>query len=193
MLEIHDRAFKEWAVVCEAMKAGRQTVLIRKGGIREEDGIFRMDDAEFFLMPTYDHQAPHLLKTDAVEELERVERAGYNPRFVTISAYATVEVVAEVGDELLLRALDREHVWNEQYIKMRLDYNPYDPLYVILLRVYCLPEATTLPMLPEYGGCKSWVTLDRAISTIGATPAVTDEDFGMRRRAVLEIVSPSRG
>ena len=69
MREIHDRAFKEWAVVCEALKSGRQTVLIRKGGIREEDGIFRVDDEEFFLMPTYDHQTPKLVKPEFIPAL----------------------------------------------------------------------------------------------------------------------------
>src|SRR5688500_9082628 len=62
ILPFHDRAFKEWAVACEAMMRGIQTVLIRKGGIREEDGIFRVADSEFFLMPTYEHQNPALLR-----------------------------------------------------------------------------------------------------------------------------------
>ena len=34
-------AFKEWAVVCQALAAGRQSVILRKGGIAEEGGIFR--------------------------------------------------------------------------------------------------------------------------------------------------------
>ena len=41
MLTQHNRAFKEWAVACEAMKGGAQILLIRKGGIRECDDVLR--------------------------------------------------------------------------------------------------------------------------------------------------------
>ena len=190
MREIHDRAFKEWAVVCEAMKSGRQTVLIRKGGIREEDGVFRVEDPEFFLMPTYDHQTPTLLQPDYVAELKRVVNAGYDARTVAISAYAVVDTVAVVDDEERLKVLGPEHVWNDEYLRLRLDYNPYDPLYVLFLRVYSLPMTTVLPMRPEYGGCKSWVTLDRPISTQGVVPAIPDIEFARRRNVVRDVLTP---
>jgi Uncharacterized protein conserved in bacteria len=188
MLEIHDRAFKEWAVACEAMKTGRQTVLIRKGGIREEDGVFRVDDTEFFLMPTYDHQTPTLLREEYRPALSEVVRRGYDPRSVTLDAYAVVDTVTELRDERRLRALEPEHVWNDDYLKMRLDYNAYDPLYVLILRAYRLPESVTLPMRPEYAGCKSWVTLERPVSTLGAKPAISDAEFDRRRAAVLNVL-----
>src|SRR5579884_1921814 len=56
MKPVHDRAFKEWAVACEAMAEGRQILLIRKGGLREEGNTFTVNDPEFFLLPTYEHQ-----------------------------------------------------------------------------------------------------------------------------------------
>jgi hypothetical protein len=192
MLEIHDRAFKEWAVVCEQMKTGSQTVLIRKGGIREEDGVFRVDDAEFFLMPTYDHQTPTLLREEYRPALSEILRRGYDPRTVTLGAYAVVDTVAELSDDRRLRALEPEHVWNDDYIKLRLDYNPYDPLYVLILRVYRLPDPVTIPMRPEYAGCKSWVTLERPVSTLGAMPAISDTEFGRRRDAVLNVLEAAR-
>src|SRR4026207_2423284 len=46
-------AFKEWAVICETLAAGRQTVILRKGGIAEEGGLFRPEHSEFLLYPTY--------------------------------------------------------------------------------------------------------------------------------------------
>lgn len=190
MREIHNRAFKEWALVCEAMASGKQTVLIRKGGIREEDGVFRVDDDEFFLMPTYDHQSAKLLKPEFVPELDRIVAAGHNPRNMTIAAYAVVDTVAVIEDEERLRMLDAEHVWNDEYLRLRLDFNPYDPLYVLLLRVYRLTEATTLPMRLDYAGCKSWVTLNQPISTAFAAPALSDTEFACRREAVVNVLSP---
>jgi len=191
MLPQHNRAFKEWALVCDAMKAGRQTTLIRKGGIREEDGVFQVNDPEFFLMPTYEHQTSKLIQDSFVGQLESILSAGFDPRNVTLDAYAVVDTVRVCDDEEKLARLYGEHIWNEHYLKMRLDYNPYDPLYVMILRVFKLPVATTLPLLPEYGGCKSWVTLDRNLSTQGAEPAIGEAEFADRREKLLQILDGS--
>jgi hypothetical protein len=188
MLNQHDRAFKEWALVCEAMKQGRQTVLVRKGGIREDEGVFRVNDPEFFLLPTYEHQNPDLLQPEVAARMDELTAAGFDPRTVTIDAYAVVDTVVVADSEESVNALAGEYVWNADYVRMRFDFNPYDPLYVILLRVYRLPRAVTLPMRPEYGGCKSWVTLERPLSTAGALPAVADAEFAERRKAVLDLL-----
>lgn len=189
MLQENDRALKEWAVVCWALTSGRQIVLLRKGGIHEEDGVFRVDDPEFFLMPTYEHQKPDLLTPEAVPHLERIQAAGFDARFVTLDAYAVVHSVSQAASEEVLSKLSPYHIWNDRYIRTRLDFNPYDPLYVIVLRVYRLPRAFTLPMLSRYGGCKSWVTLDRALSTSGAAPVLDDDEFNRRAEVVRGILA----
>ena len=48
--------FKEWALVCRAMGEGRQTVIIRKGGIAEGRDGFAFRYREFFLFPTFFHE-----------------------------------------------------------------------------------------------------------------------------------------
>ena len=185
----HDRAFKEWDVVCRALKSGRQTVLIRKGGIREEDGIFRVTDSQFFLLPTFEHQDPNLLRPPFTLE---PEDARIDPRSFRIDAYSQVDTVFEAAEEERLAEIQDEHIWNERYIRMRLDFNPYDPLFVLLLRVYRLPRAVTLPMRPEYEGCKSWVSLDCPLSTAGAVPVLSDEEFARRRGKIRSILPPTR-
>ena len=35
-------AFKEWAVICRALAEGRQALILRKGGIAEAGGDFRV-------------------------------------------------------------------------------------------------------------------------------------------------------
>jgi hypothetical protein len=186
MFSEHDRAFKEWALVCEALKEGRQTVLIRKGGIREEDGVFRVNDPAFFLLPTYEHQNPDLVQPAWRDRLAAIQAGGFDPNSVTIDAYATVETVAVAKTDAQAYALAEEHIWNDQYIRMRLDFNPYDPLYILVLRAYHLPEAVTLPLRPEYVGCKSWVTLEQSLSTEGAVPALSEEEFEQRRTTLME-------
>ncbi|HTA30560.1 MAG TPA: DUF1802 family protein, partial [Candidatus Cybelea sp.] len=49
-------AFKEWAVVVDALLRGGQIVLLRKGGLREGPGGFKIEHPEFLLFPTLFHQ-----------------------------------------------------------------------------------------------------------------------------------------
>ena len=58
-------AFKEWAVICDALSRGEQALILRKGGIAEENGEFRPDHARFWLFATYLHQKPDGLKPTA--------------------------------------------------------------------------------------------------------------------------------
>ncbi|MFM8364659.1 MAG: DUF1802 family protein, partial [Verrucomicrobiota bacterium] len=48
-------AFKEWAIVCEALGEGKQSLLVRKGGIAEGRDGFAFRHREFFLFPTAFH------------------------------------------------------------------------------------------------------------------------------------------
>jgi hypothetical protein len=189
MQATHNRAFKEWAVACEAMREGRQILLIRKGGIREEGGTFTISDPEFFLMPTYEHQNAALLEPEYAPRLKAIQAAPHNPYAVTIDSYAVADSILVARDDGQVLAASREYIWNADYVKQRFDFNPYDPLYLILLRVYRLSAAITLPMSPDYVGCKSWVTLERPLSTQGAVPAVPDAEFARRRDLLLTMLT----
>src|SRR4029077_13319887 len=48
--------FKEWSLVCDAMGAGRQSIILRKGGIAEGRGGFQWQADGFFLFPTHFHE-----------------------------------------------------------------------------------------------------------------------------------------
>jgi hypothetical protein len=54
--------FKEWALVCEALGSGRQSVIIRKGGVAEGRDGFAFRHREFFLFPTYFHEQLDLVR-----------------------------------------------------------------------------------------------------------------------------------
>lgn len=185
MKTAHNRAFKEWAVSCQAMREGEQILLIRKGGIREEEGVFRISDQEFFLMPTWEHQNSRLLKPEYISRLESLQAQGHDPAQIVLDSYAVVTNIYQAKNEKQVQAVAHECPWNQTYIKERFDFNPYDPLYLAVLRVYRLPEPQILPMLPEYGGCKSWVTLEREIDLTGAIPAIPDTEFEARASSVL--------
>src|SRR5438045_2396331 len=98
MLAENNRAFKEWAVACDALRDGRQILLIRKGGIREERGVFTMSDSEFFLLPTFEHQKPELLQPDLLPKLE-ARRNAPDRDLVEIDTYAVVDAILVADDE----------------------------------------------------------------------------------------------
>ena len=66
-------AFKEWAVICRALAEGRQSLILRKGGIAEEGGRFRVEHTGFWLYPTYAHQQKAGIVADAAPLLEQAE------------------------------------------------------------------------------------------------------------------------
>ena len=59
--------FKEWALVCEALGRGEQTILLRKGGIAEGREGFGFRHDEFFLFPTFFHEQLVKVRTPEAE------------------------------------------------------------------------------------------------------------------------------
>lgn len=185
MFAHNNRAFKEWAVACAALRTGQQTLLIRKGGIREDGGVFTMSDSEFFLMPTFEHQNESLLQDRALRLLEST-RLNARPNEIVIDTYAVVDTILHARTETQINAVANEMIWNAEYVRQRFDFNPYDPLFLVVLRAYRLAEPVIVPNRDEYGGCRSWVTLDRMVDTRNAEPALPDEEFLERRAVMLE-------
>jgi hypothetical protein len=181
-------ALKEWAVVCRALETGRQVLLLRKGGIYEAAGEFQLEHRQFLLFPTYLHQDAKMLKP---EDRQGIERRDVEPTQVHLSAAGVVTDIVRVGSRSQIDAADHVHVWAPPLIDMRFSYRPDNPLYVLLVRAYRLPEPVTVENTPAYAGCKSWVPLGRAISVAGATPVLTDEEYELRRGGILEAVGRS--
>ena len=183
-----DRAFKEWAVSCEALGTGEQTLLIRKGGIREENGAFTIADTNFLLMPTYEHQNAALLQPAYVPRLHTLQANPHAADTLALTSYAVVDTILQAKDEAQVNAASKFHIWNPAFVKQRFDFNPYDPLYLLVLRIYNLPRPETIAMQPAYVGCKSWVTLDRPVSLQHAMPALPDAEFARRRAELLAVL-----
>src|SRR6185436_20085199 len=89
-----------------------------------------------------------------------------------------LEYVAEVVDWAQLESLDRarrlagQHIWREEVIAERFDWGKVKNIHALAVRILRLPQRIELPMLPAYGGCKSWIEVDQDISTEGAMPVL---------------------
>lgn len=182
-------ALKEWASAIEAFLAGETVMAIRKGGIREETKDFQLRSESFFFFPAYEHQKEHLLKEPFRHYVERT-RASWDPGGgeVRIRAWAEVTEDMLIGDEDRLKALSPFHIWTDDYATERLRWKRAKPLHCLLLRVYALEEPVSCKLLPEFNGCKSWISLSGAYA-LKKRPVLTDEAYGAvaeRIRSVLK-------
>ncbi len=186
-------ALKEWAVVERSLREGHQLILLRKGGLIEETGDFDLKSENFLLYPTYEHQSERLGDLQqCFRQWREEEEARKPPRDqVRIQTAAHVTDIIRVEDRARLLQFAPQHIWSEAFIHGRYDWEPYKPIFLLLLRTYLLPEPHLIPVRSEYGGCRSWVELAEPISTGGAVPAVSEERFARRRELTLSLLSES--
>ena len=159
--------FKEWAIVCEALGRGEQTVLLRKGGIAEGRDGFGFRHSEFFLFPTFFH-----------EQIEKVRISGAEiPKAregeIEIRYFARLEAQKEITSWADAAALEPFHLLQESVVRERFAYKQAG-LHVALVRVFRLTPSWILPDAPAYGGCRSWVKLPERPAEIRLEPVLAE-------------------
>src|SRR5207247_4051973 len=131
--------------------------------------------------PTYLHQNPQMLKSEFHEQVEKREE---EPAQIVLSAAGAVTDIVQLQSRQQMDALEDEHVWTPPLINMRFNYRPANPLYLLLVRAYRLPQPVTIENTPAYAGCKSWVPLEGPVQTAGAMPVIDDRAYDARRRRI---------
>jgi len=179
-------ALKEWAVAVDALECGKTIMLLRKGGIHEQNGRFKVAHAQILLYPTHEHQQPFLLKPEYVEQVTPVT-SGWHPETIRIGSWAEITDILPVSDETIVRALLPFHIWNQQFISDRLKWKPRQPLYILLLRTYKLAQVQIIPYRLEYGGCKSWIDLAEPISLENTQPVLNNTAYANLAAKIREI------
>ncbi|MNC27688.1 hypothetical protein D3C75_758690 [compost metagenome] len=151
---------------------------MRKGGIVEETRDFQVESHHFYLYPTYEHQKRELLKENEQHAVdETLANWSADTRSVELTAYADVVEDIEVLDQEQLDRLSGFHIWTDTFAEERLKWKKKNPLHVLLLRVYQLEEPVSVPIRPDYLGCKSWVEIADSIPEVKKTPVLTDGEF----------------
>jgi hypothetical protein len=173
-------ALKEWAIVCKALEDGKQMLLLRKGGIMEYRKGFEVKHNEFLLYPTFEHQSVESIKVEYKEKLKeileeqnkyynnnnnrkKIDKDNKNFNIAThniIKLLAKVEDVIEISDKLILSELRDYHIWSDEYVTMRMNYNPSKPMSVLLLRIYKLRKPLIVDINDKWAGCKSWIDIE---------------------------------
>jgi hypothetical protein len=149
-------ALKEWGAVVHALLDGRQTVLLRKGGIREKR--FDVASDRFVLFPTVAHAHAERVRPGH-EDLLAAGAADINAEADTFVVRAGVHLVdvIDITDVEALAELHDLHIWTPEHIAERLAFRPKHALQVLVVDTVRLPAPTTVVRTPEYGGCSSWV------------------------------------
>jgi hypothetical protein len=169
-------AFKEWAVICRALAEGRQAIILRKGGIADEGGIFKPEYPRFLLFPTYVHQQFGGIKPEASKMLADAEAERPPAGVVRFSHFAEVSGVFFVRRLDIALALDSLHLWSEGTVRQRFEYRT-PGLFALAVRVYKLPRIHEVIAKPEYDGCKTWVDLGEGLSVDGAAPVIDGRSY----------------
>lgn len=195
-------ALKEWSIICKALEEGKQTILLRKGGILEYKKGFEISQKLFLLYPTLEHQAAEYLQSNYLQEYELLLKRNSSEivedKVNTIRIIARIEAMQEFHDHELLSKLEKYHIWNEKYVNMRMNYNPKKPMNALLLRIYKLSQPISIDVNPEWAGCKSWIDIEFS-SKYGnqygsinellnqSMPVIKDKDFQLIHDNFMEI------
>jgi hypothetical protein len=177
-------AFKEWASVCSALGSGRQSLILRKGGVSEGPGGFVPEHRAFWLYPTFVHQAEQGLRS--------ATRAGLveSPGEVAIEALAVVDWVDRVESVEQLASLFEYHDWTEATVLGRFHYRT-PGLWAMVTRVYRLAEPWRIASTPTHLGCKTWVPLENPPPTSGLSPVLGDAESTRRLSSIRGVLQGS--
>ena len=176
-------AFKEWAVVCEAIGTGRQSIMLRKGGIAEGRDGFAFKHREFFLFPTWFHE--QLSKTTLPVGTKLPPRLDGE---IEIRYAVTLEWSRLVTDTARLPALREFHILHDSVIEERFRYDETPGIHVAFVRGFRLASPRRLTMQKNFGGCRSWLDLP-GLEDVELAPVISDEEHAARRDALEALLS----
>jgi hypothetical protein len=150
-------ALKEWGAAVHALLDGRQTVLLRKGGIHEKR--FEVAASRFLLFPTVAHSHAERVRPEHRELLEPAA-ADSTDDAVVLRAGARVVASIVVDRPEGLEEIAPLHIWTADSVRAdRLDFRPRHRLTVLVVSAAPLAEPVRLVRTPDYRGCSSWVQL----------------------------------
>lgn len=175
----HSTSFKEWQVVCDALASGRQSILLRKGGIHEGRQGFSFAHESFFLFPTRFHTT-----AEQVREGEVTVMPEWKPGdLIRITHHAEASWAITLTDWDRVAALEPLHIYSESTVRDRFDWEgkgmASGSIHLALVRVRELETPWEFAYEPKYGGCRSWVTLPEPPEgwREAARPVLDDSEF----------------
>ena len=178
-------ALKEWATVVKALEEGKQTVILRKGGILETASGFNIETKKFFLFPTWEHQETKHVKPEFHDFLKEVLTKKPDGDFNRITSYAEILFEKDIESNEVINNLSSFHVWSDSYIQERRSWMPEKPMKAVFLKIVKIKKFD-LPLEPEFQGCKSWIELNSNFEE--GHSVLEDNEIEQRLQRFKEIV-----
>jgi len=183
--------FKEWQIICEALRDGKQSLILRKGGIHEGSGGFSFANiSEFVLFPTRFHAQSDLVNLSGEFTPGKEWEVGDEVVFDTL---CKVVATYELTDWEKVEAISDLHLWSEDCIKDRFDWEGKGmvsgKIHLALIRAYKLSEPAKVDYAKRLGGCRSWVELEEITVPSGLTPVIGDADFSELQKKLFNALS----
>src|SRR5439155_13617168 len=139
-------AFKEWAIVADALGHGGQIVILRKGGISEGRGGFQLDHREFLLFPTLFHQQRESVIPAAKQRYDAIAPSLPQPDVLRLEYFAEVVAWRNLDSLAAAERLRGQHVWRDEVVAERFDWGRTQNIFALAVRVFRLPQRIELPM-----------------------------------------------
>ena len=135
--------FKELASVCEAVAAGRQSILLRKAGLRESTADSVFESRSFYLLPTRYHEK---------------KKTGSSDGF-TISLHVHIIQSGDLLEWSRIEKLLPLTAYDPKSIREHFDSRDEKLLHFAHIRASRLEPPWHLPSSPALSGCRSWFDL----------------------------------
>lgn len=183
-------ALKEWNVVCEAIRQGQQIVLARKGGIAEPEGEFQLPRTQFWLYPTFFHEAATRLNARGQQIVRDQPHLAQPPQSTTVP----LDLVCQVTDVVyldqieLLDHLAEEQILDREALEMRFHYRQ-PGLYALVIRAWQVETPFDLQPTEQMLGCRSWVELDQGLPLVRKAAVLQEAEFERRRKILLSALT----
>ncbi|MEZ6044746.1 MAG: DUF1802 family protein [Planctomycetaceae bacterium] len=189
-----EMALKEWAIVCAALAAGKQILIIRKGGIDEGADGFKPEHSDFWLFPTNFHQDASALNENGQNWLKNL--SDHSPLQspaageISLQTFCHVEEVFRVEHESQIQLLESMQILSAETLTKRFHYR--EPgLWLLAVRAYQQLQPVTLPDSEHFSGCRSWVDLPAKLAASVMEPVLSDEEFQQKLKQLKHLLTIS--
>jgi hypothetical protein len=183
--------FKEWQVVCDALASGRQSILLRKGGIHEGRQGFSFAHEAFFLFPTRFHVLADQVREGEVKVMPEWQVGD----MIRITHHAEASWAVTLTDWNDVQALESLQIYSEHTVRDRFDWEgkgmASGSIHLALVRIRELSDPWEFPYEARYGGCRSWVNLPEPPQgwRDSARPVIDDDAFAVLNQRLISLSS----
>ena len=139
-----------------------------------------MEHSEFLFFPTLFHQQRESVLPAAQARFDEIAQHFPKSNILRLEYWAQVIEHHCLEDFEAVKRLAGQHIWREELLAERFEWGREHGIFAIAMRVLRLPMAIELPMIPEYGGCKSWIEIAHPVMPAGSSPVLDDEAFAQR-------------